>query len=297
MKIKKISPRFGIGELYGLGFASLTPKQIRELTSANNADVRCPFKSREAGNASLSCSKAGGVCSLLSFVRNENGKVNCEGSPVTTCPQRFFENGMIFRWVGELLLGTQRPVVIPEVPFLMSFDKGEKGKRPVGKIDSILVGITEPRLTWCALEIQAVYFSGDEMEADFDPMRTWQGPGIPFPSGRRRPDFRSSGPKRLMPQLQTKVPTISRWGKKTAVVVDSEFWADLAGMREMDDLSNSEIIWFVVSYSQSTDGRFSLQKDSVHFTTLDHAVERLTGGTPMSLENFENEIRARIPHP
>lgn len=292
-----MAPRYGVGELYGFDFTSLAVERIRELSSAENRDVPCPFKSQTSGKTSSHCSKVGGVCSLRRFERDESGSVSCEGSPVTTCPQRFFEGGMVFEWVGEVLLGTSSPNVIVEVPFLMSFARGEKGRRPVGKIDSILVGATEPVLTWCALEIQAVYFSGDEMEEDFQAMRNWHGPGLPFPQGRRRPDFRSSGPKRLMPQLQTKVPTISRWGKKMAVVVDREFWSELSGMREVDDLSNSEIIWFVVSYSPSSEGRFSLQRDSVHFTTLDYAVERLTGGTPMSLENFESEIRARMPHP
>jgi hypothetical protein len=62
----------------------------------------------------------------------------------------------------------------------------------------------------------------------------------------------------------------------------------------MRDLSNSEIAWFVVSFAESVDGRFALEPHEVHFTTLSHAVEGLTGGTPMSLENFENEIRARM---
>jgi hypothetical protein len=89
----------------------------------------------------------------------------------------------------------------------------------VGKIDEVLVNADGGALRWCALEIQAVYFSGSSMENDFKIMREWTGPGVPFPEVQRRPDFRSSGPKRLMPQLQIKVPTISRWGKKMAVVI------------------------------------------------------------------------------
>jgi hypothetical protein len=78
------------------------------------------------------------------------------------------------------------------------------------------------------LEFQAVYFSGMSMENDFKLMREWIGLGVPFPQVQRRPDFRSSGPKRLMPQLQIKVPTISRWGKKMTVVIDSSFWDSLS---------------------------------------------------------------------
>ena len=79
-----------------------------------------------------------------------------------------------------------------------------------------------------------------------------------------------------------------------AVVIDKAFWESLSEMREVRDLSNAEIAWFVVSFTESKGGRFSLQRHAVHFTTLSHAVEGLTGGMPMSLENFENEIRVRM---
>ena len=98
-----------------------------------------------------------------------------------------------------------------------------------------------------------------------------------------------------MPQLQIKVPTISRWGKKMAVVIDRAFWDSLGKMREVRDLSNCEIVWFVVAFAPAEDGRFALRRDATHFTTLDNAVEGLTGGTPMSLEQFEGQIRARLP--
>ena len=137
-------------------------------------------------------------------------------------------------------------------------------------------------------------FSGMSMENDFKVMREWAGPGLPFPKVQRRPDFRSSGPKRLMPQLQVKVPTISRWGKKMAVIIDKSFWDSLSEMRETRDLSNSEIVWFVVRPGVGQDGRFTLQRHEVHYTTLTNAVEGLTGGTPMSLDRFEREIRDRL---
>ena len=79
------------------------------------------------------------------------------------------------------------------------------------------------------------------MSKDFTVMKKWNGPGLPFPEGIRRPDFRSSGPKRLMPQLQIKVPTISRWGKKMAVVVDLPFWESLGAITEVDHVSNCDL--------------------------------------------------------
>ncbi|MGA3182792.1 MAG: NotI family restriction endonuclease [Verrucomicrobiota bacterium] len=290
--------RFGTGELYGLDFSGLAPERVRELSSAPYKSLVCPFKPVHPGRPGAKCNKKGGVCSLRQFVQDEQGRVTGKGEPVTTCPNRFLESNLIARWVGETLLGTSTPFVISELPFLMGeIHAGEEADQDaVGKIDEVLVNAEGGALRWCALEIQAVYFSGGSMENDFKIMREWTGPGVPFPAVQRRPDFRSSGPKRLMPQLQIKVPTISRWGKKMAVVIDRAFWDSLGQMREVRDLSNCEIVWFVVSFAPAKDARFSLTRGATHFTTLVNAVEGLTGGTPMSLERFESQIRDRLPH-
>jgi hypothetical protein len=287
--------RYGIGELYGYDFSALPPERIRALTLASHRSIECPFRPLEPGKPPPKCSKKGGVCSLRQFVQDDEEKVLGKGEPVTTCPSRFLESNLVVRWVGETLLGTPNPAVISELPFLMGEADAEGDEQDaVGKIDKVLVNADGDSLRWCALEMQAVYFSGKSMENDFKLMREWTGPGLPFPQVQRRPDFRSSGPKRLMPQLQIKVPTISRWGKKMAVVVDKAFWDSLSEMREVKDLSNCEIVWFVVVFGSAEDGRFKLNRHEVHYTTLSHAVEGLTGGTPMSLDCFESAIRARL---
>ncbi len=289
--------RYGTGELYGFDFSALPPERIRELASAPYKSQPCPFKPAQPGKPAPRCNKKGGVCSLRQFVQDGQGRVEGRGEPVTTCPNRFLEGTLVAQWVGETLLGTSRPVVISELPFLMGEIEAEEGRDEdaVGKIDEVLVNAEGDALRWSALEFQAVYFSGKSMENDFKVMRRWTGSGVPFPAVQRRPDFRSSGPKRLMPQLQIKVPTISRWGKKMAVVIDRAFWGSLGGMREVRELSNCEIVWFVVSFAASNAGRFVLRRHETHFTTLVNAVDGLTGGTPMSLERFESQIRDRLP--
>lgn len=289
--------RYGIGELYGFDFSTLPPERIRELSLISHKEVECPFKPPlKDGKTLRKCNKKGGVCSLRRFLQDAGGIIEGKDEPVITCPNRFLEADLVVQWVGEVLLGTSNPVVLSELPFLMGDIQAEEATEPdaVGKIDKVLVNQESQILQWCALEMQAVYFSGKSMENDFKVMREWEGPGVPFPKVQRRPDFRSSGPKRLMPQLQVKVPTISRWGKKMAVVIDKAFWESLSEMRETKDLSNCEIVWFVVSFTNARDGRFSLRREVVHYTTLSNAVEGLTGGTPMSLERFEREIRARL---
>jgi len=180
------------------------------------------------------------------------------------------------------------------LPFLKGTDKNLAAST-VGRIDMVLVekvaGDTE--LKWCTLEMQAVYFSGRSISYELNKLKKYTGKGIPFPVGNRRPDFRSSGPKRLMPQLQTKVPTITRWGKKTAVVVDRCFWDSMGPMSTVRDVSNCDIAWFVVDFEEKG-GSFHLIPHNVYFTTLDRAVEGLTAGAPTTLKEFENELRKRM---
>ncbi len=117
--------------------------------------------------------------------------------------------------------------------------------------------------------------------------------GLPFPTKSRRPDYRSSGPKRLMPQLQIKVPWLRRWGKKMAVVVDESFFAALGPMDRVEHVSNCDIAWFIVKYRENG-VQSKLTRGDVVLTTLERAVEGLTAGIPVSLEEFEQRIMAKL---
>jgi hypothetical protein len=242
------------------------------------------------------CNKKGGVCTLALYERTgSQGTVTARpGTTCTTCPNRFYEKGMVFRWIGETILETPEPVVLGPIPFLQrELSEGRDGKQAVGEIDHVLVRPEGEPLCWCALEIQAVYFSGDSMRGEFQALGEATDASVPFPRGHRRPDFRSSGPKRLMPQLQIKVPALRRWGKRMAVVVDAAFFGAMSPMETVSDLSNCDIAWFVVRYAQ--DGAEThLRADSVHLTTLERAVEGLTAGRTVDQRTFEQTIRARL---
>ena len=236
------------------------------------------------------CTKQGGVCSLREYAQTAAGgsaTVAPAGSLRTTCPHRFLESGEIFKWVGEVLLGTSTPLVLREIGFLEAEGGGE-----VGYIDSVLVHPTERPLHWCALEIQAVYFSGRNMGVEFEALKRDRDT-LPFPAGDRHPDYRSSGPKRLMPQLQIKAPWLRRWGKKLAVVVDVDFFSALGAMDDVADISNCDIAWFAVEYEESG-AKAALRRGFSRLTTLERAVEGLTGGLPVSLTRFEESIGERL---
>lgn len=262
--------------------------QVKSLINVPNKTLPCPFHISKG-----ECNKKGGVCSILAYHRTDDA-VTAEGAPVITCPRRFFEADLVHQWVGETLLGTSHPIVVNEVPFLMGVPDVEGSESQVGRIDSVLLSMEGQSRNWCALEMQAVYFSGGNMGTDFSRMTIQEEEGLVYPSKNRRPDFRSSGPKRLMPQLQIKVPTLRRWGKKMAVVIDRQFFASLGKMRETPHISNCDIVWFVVDLVGPKEGAYKLERHSAIATTLEHAVEGLTGGEPVSLETFETSIERKL---
>lgn len=299
-KKEKAPPKFySIGEWFGADVTSLRPEDRRlnaVLAISKKVKQRpCPFRPGRM------CNKAGGVCSLRQYRRENEAAPITLGEVVTTCPARFFDSGEVFRWVGGVMLGTESPEVLGEIPFLQKLRSEvpqEGDEEPgegdfIGRIDNILVH-PDPTagLKWCALEMQAVYFSGRSMAWEFKDIEA-HPEELRFPTQKRRPDFRSSGPKRLLPQLQTKVPELSRWGKKMAVCVDESFFGELVGIEEVRHLSNADLAWFVVRY-ELIDGRYQLRPKKHVFSKLDSTVKALTGGIPLPQEVFERLIREKL---
>jgi hypothetical protein len=315
-----LSYRYGIGEWYGRSFVQLAPGErgfFADLQFQSKKDRPIqPCLPRSTPGKSIPCNKPGGVCSLRLYrLDRDTGEVSVaphpQGGPVTTCPQRFLEGDWIFNWIGQTLLGHPQPTIVGEIGFLERerqdqsemigeqagiaelADQDEGIREDVGRIDNILVHPERDPLHWCAMEIQAVYFSGTSMSTDFRAIQSHTTDILPFPAGMRRPDYRSSGPKRLMPQLQIKVPALRRWGKKMAVVVDQSFFNALGTMDDVPHISNCDIAWFVVKYDESG-GEAKLIPDAVRFTTLERAVEGLTAGRPVSLDTFERRILRKL---
>jgi hypothetical protein len=291
--------RYSIGEWYGEAFEAIAPSQRHELARREVeldaiSNRPCPFRPEGL------CNKKGGVCSLRLYEQTGAGPVAGAGPLISTCPNRFLEREEIFRWVGETLLKTPEPIVLGEIGFLDRItaapvaESDEEDTRDfIGRIDDVLVHPSRDPLDWCALELQAVYFSGKSMRREFTMLAAGEQPALPFPAAHRRPDWRSSGPKRLLPQLQTKVPTIRTWGKKMAVVIDEAFFESLMGLKSERHLSNAEVAWFVVRY-ESSGAAWRLRPANVVYTKLDSSVKALTGGVPLSQERFEDQLRRKL---
>lgn len=278
---RKLADRYGIGEWFGHPVQTLTDDQRHEFGRAavyaeGTPIPKCPFLSEFAGTE-VKCSKKGGVCSFCLY----DSVTGIKGKLTTFCPNRFYEGSKVFRAIGNKVLGTDKVGMAKEVDFLTSSVTQEAA----GSIDWVLFE-KDNKKNWCALEFQAVYFSGKGMGSDFKAYQ--EATGVIFPTKTRRPDFRSSGPKRLMPQLMIKVPTLRRWGKKCAVVVDKEFFAAMGTVHGVDHISNSDIVWFVVSFDENS--KLQIEEANVRFSTLEASVEGLTGGVPVPLPTFEERL-------
>jgi hypothetical protein len=150
-------------------------------------------------------------------------------------------------------------------------------------------------LEWCAVETQSLYFSGKEMRPEFDAYAKAPSPVL-FPIFSRRPDYRSSGPKRLWPQLDVKVPVLRNWGKKVVVVVDRFFYSNMNALTDpspraktdQERRENADVAWFVVDF----DSKLNLMKGEVVFTTLDSSRMALNATEPLSKADFTANLRA-----
>lgn len=268
------------------------------MDSQRVGEQACPFRT---DIAHPTCTKPGGVCSLRLYTDDDGPFRPVEGNRGmirALCPYRFHQDNIAFRHIGARLLDDPTPVQAGEVGFLES--TGNLDSAPgedVGRIDMILVASNTPpggEMKWTAVEVQAVYFSGREMAIEFRDLQARQGAAA-MPVEGRRPDYRSSGPKRLMPQLQIKVPTLRRWGKKMAILVDKAFFMSMGEMKRVEHLSNCDVVWFLADFIQTPgDSLFHLEIVEEFGTTLESAIEGLTGGEAVSLEQFEERIRGKI---
>lgn len=286
---RPLAPRYGIAEWYGQSFRDLDSSQRQTLARlARDDDAEpptCPFQHRR------SCSKRGGVCSLQRVQWAAPDRMGPPAGPrVVTCPHRFNEAGVVLRWLAEIV-GFDPAItqMAREVPFMQAVANPD---RAAGRIDLVLAQTAGNALDWYGLEIQAVYFSGPGMGSEFDRLSHDVQLQPPFPDKVRRPDWRSSSAKRLMPQLQVKVPTLRRWGKKLAVAVDRAFFDALGGPSTdpVQDLDEGEVLWLVPAID--ADGR--LARGHWEMLSLDESSQKLLAAETVRRIDFEQALQSRL---
>lgn len=305
---KSSAPRFGIGEWYGYDILKI-PQTLRVKlaeealkSKGQRTGMPCPF---QPAKSNAICNKAGGVCSLRQYAPGEDGQaIEIQGLPGSlraTCPKRFDEGGIVHKWVSQSMINDLSTSICNEITLSKSSSNQEnENTDDVSRFDTILIGNNTPTGAderWVPLEIQSVYFSGDAMRQEFESIKASESEILRFPVGKRRPDYKSCAQKRLFPQLQVKITTLRRWGKKMAIVVDRAFFESLGEIESVEDLSNADIAWFVLGFGDGSDQRSGLVCEEVRLTTLEKTIEMLTGGQPVSLRDFEAMLKSRIVRP
>lgn len=289
---ERINKWYAISEWYGEPFIRMSPE--RRQTMANIALGKsspppvCPF---QPGNPQ--CKKKGGVCSIQTYrkppIQNSDRLGLQVDPPVITCPRRFDQNNLIPKWLAQIVgFDRDKFFFAREVPFMRSPDTG----RPAGRIDLVIANNKNASMYWFGLEIQAVYFSGRGMGVEFERLAQDIGQRPPIPVNNRRPDWRSSGAKRLMPQLQVKAPTLRRWGTKLAVSVDMPFFEAIGGPshKPSRDLDEGDIIWLVPEISDD------YQLEAVHWEvlSLEESSKKLLAAQTVKRKEFEEALRAKL---
>lgn len=214
-----------ISEIFGHGVDDQS-----DMAWADRDFRRCRFRNGPCNKSSKT--DPIGICSVS------------DGSEAASlCPARFLDSGRIFRDAARIAFGeTASFAIFPEIRILQVPHPTKAGAlKKIGMVDFVLGRIDDGQITdFCAVEVQAAYFSGTETRSalrhflanrNFGELDTF-----------RRPDFRSSAQKRLIPQLQLKVPVFRRWGKKFFVIVDSQFFRSLPEFRTTTP-ANSELTW------------------------------------------------------
>lgn len=267
-----------ISEVFGYDVENLS-----EEAQAARANKHCPF--RDSPCTKSSKTDPIGICSL------SDGQ-----EAASLCPVRFLEGNRIFNDAAKLAFGEGTSFgVFPEVRILkIEAENDDEKDRKIGKVDFVLGKIEDDLIVdFAAVEVQAVYFSGGEIRS---PMNYFLEHGqLDLSNSDRRPDFRSSAQKRLVPQLQLKVPVFRRWGKKFFVVVDTQFFKALPQFSHTSK-SNSEITW--LSYPIAKSGqRYAMQEANVIYSEWDEVQNSLREGKPPEPDEIVEELQAKLDGP
>jgi hypothetical protein len=246
----------------------------------------CPFNNRVPSCTKDKANNPLGVCSIFA---NDN--------PIITCPVRFRESWLIAEDAAGFFFGTDA-----KWTSLSEIKLNDKNGKSAGNIDLVLVSYDDKGkiLDFGSLEIQAVYISGNIR----DPFETY----IDNPLKRKefswedrrnypKPDFLSTFKKSLIPKIICKGGVLSSWGKKTAIIVDTDFFSSLPKFQEVAP-AEADLGWLV--YNLRFDVVSNCYRLNLHKTvcTKFEVLVDMAGGLSIpqvgSCETFVKKLKEEI---
>lgn len=247
----------------------------------------CPFNNKVPNCTKDKAKNPLGVCSIYH-----------EREPVITCPIRFRQDWLIADDAATFFFeaGTTWSS-------LTEVRLNDANGKSAGNIDVVLVAYDENGkvFDFGALEIQAVYISGNVREPFEHYMRDpqgWDAVDWSKEANYPHPDYLSSSRKRLVPQLVYKGGILHHWKKKIAVALSSNFFATLPPLEQVSK-HEAEIAWMIYDLNLSSEGgdtpqSYSLQKVDEIYTKFESALLSITTPRPGNVNDFINVLQGKL---
>lgn len=282
-------------EVYGYKPDATTPEarasreeEWWEVSTGQRWAGACPFKGGPCNKSTttddeyVDGTRATGVCSLN------------EGSySYIVCPERFRADHVFQGIVDHVFSEYDSPSweTFTEERIPTTQDK------IAGNVDHVIaIHDNGDLIDFAGVEVQATYFSGNAYRPEFyEYMEQVDADGNPgyIPTGTRRPDFRSCGDKRLIPQVRQKGDIFNNWGRKFAVILDTALWNYLPSM---PDPEGEPDFYFFVQRLDDAGDHYNLVLDTVKETTYAQVIQRFEmddEGRP-SESRYEEDLRQKI---
>lgn len=266
----KDTPLHPLAEVFGFPWNNHSAIATRHRTNR-----LCPFSNKVPNCTKDKANDPLGTCSVFH-----------DGKTVITCPIRFRQDWAIATDAARFFFKPNASwTSLTEVRLR------DKSDASAGNIDVVLVAYDERGkiFDFGALEVQAVYISGN-VRRPFErfmesPQRNadmnWKSE-VNYP----HPDFLSSSRKRLAPQLLYKGGIIHAWGKKSAVALDTHFFATLPKLKEVPQ-QEAEIAWLIYDLVlDEISNTFLLKKTKTVYTGFESALITLTKSEPGNIKDF-----------
>ena len=246
-----------------------------EIASRHRDKRLCPFNNKVPNCTKDKANDPLGTCSVFH-----------DQNTVVTCPIRFRQDWAIATDAADFFFPPKA-----NWTSLTEVRLRDKLGGSAGNIDVVLVSYDDRgRITdFGALEVQAVYISGNVrrpferyMESPKEnATMNWRAE-VNYP----HPDFLSSSRKRLAPQLLYKGGIIHAWKKKSAVALDSHFFATLPKLKEVPP-GRAEMAWLVYDLVlDRTTNTFRLQRTKTVYTGFESALVTITKSEPGNVSEF-----------
>ncbi len=272
-------PKQPLAEVFGYPIDNFSPEAER-----HRRLKLCPFNNKVPNCTKSRAKNPIGVCSVF----------DASQTATVTCPIRFREDWYIAEHAASFFFPQGG-----NFTSLIEVKLNDKYGKTAGNIDVVLVSYDDAGhfTDFGSLEVQAVYISGT-ISTPFNYYMADPGKNANLDWRRHenypRPDYLSSSRKRLAPQLIYKGGILHAWRKKMAVAVDSQFFATLPSMEEVD-MSEAELAWLVYDLKHNqAEKRRHLTLARTVYTRFIPTLDKITKSEPGDMQEFIDLLQTKL---